>query len=338
MLEPAASEAASASWRLALIAALAPALAVAGCSASSQSPARPDAPQASLDAPAASDAPTVGDAPATIDAPSGPVPGSLEVAWMHGSQNCRSNTDPEVQVHAYNATTYIIRQNKCRTFEAPFIYLLIGTQSALSLDTGATDTATLRDTIKGLIGDKPLIVAHSHAHGDHIASDDKFAVQRGAIVVPNTVRGQQAQFGITSWPDTQGSYDLGDRALDVIAIPGHEQTHIAIYDRQTGILLTGDSLYPGLLFIPDWTTYRASIHRLAAFAATRVITHVLGAHVEMTSTPKVVYPYGTTFQPNEHVLELSAAHLTELSDALDALGPTPPQRPDVHDDFVINPT
>src|SRR6185369_16840345 len=108
MLEPAASEAASASWRLALIAALAPALAVAGCSASSQSPARPDAPQASLDAPAASDAPTVGDAPATIDAPSGPVPGSLEVAWMHGSQNCRSNTDPEVQVHAYNATTYII--------------------------------------------------------------------------------------------------------------------------------------------------------------------------------------------------------------------------------------
>lgn len=337
MLEHATCEAVSACWRAVLIAAIAPALAVAGCSASTLSPARPDAPATRLDAATRLDGPGI-DAVVADVAPTGPVPGSLDVAWMHGSRNCRSNTDPEVQVHAYNATTYIIRQNKCRTFEAPFIYLLIGSQSALSLDTGATATATLRDTIKGLIGDKPLIAAHSHAHGDHTASDDKFVALRGVTVVPNTVTGQQAQFGITTWPETLGSYELGDRALDVIAIPGHEQTHIAIYDRQTGILLTGDSLYPGLLFIPDWTTYRASIHRLAAFAAARVITHVLGAHVEMTSTPKVVYPYGTTFQPDEHVLQLSASHLTELSDALDRLGPTPPTRPVAHDDFVINPT
>jgi hydroxyacylglutathione hydrolase len=338
MLEPAASEAASACWRLVLTAALAPALIVAGCSAATPSPARPDAPAMGLDAAAGLDGPAGLDAPALDAAPTGLVPGTLDVAWMHGSQNCRDNSDPEVQVHAYNATTYIIRQNKCLTFEAPFIYLLIGTRSALSLDTGATNTAKLRDTIKGLIGDKPLVVAHSHAHGDHTASDGKFAADPKLSVVPNTVAGQQAQFGITTWPDSLGGFDLGDRALDVIAIPGHEQTHIAIYDRQTGILLTGDSLYPGLLFIPDWTTYRASIHRLAAFAATRVITHVLGAHVEMTSTPKVVYPYGTTFQPDEHVLQLSASHLTELSDALDQLGPRPPSRPVAHDDFVINPT
>jgi hydroxyacylglutathione hydrolase len=338
MLEPTASEAASACWRLVVIAALAPALAVAGCSATAPGPARPDAPVLGGDAPPTSDAAPTSDAPSTSDAPPGPVPGSLEVRWMHGSQRCGDNTDPEVQVHAYNATTYIIRQNKCLTFEAPFVYLLIGTRSALALDTGATTTATLRETIKGLIGDKPLLVAHSHAHGDHTASDGKFAGQPGFTVVPNTIAGQQAAFGITTWPETLGGYDLGDRALDVIAIPGHEQTHIAIYDRQTGILLTGDSLYPGLLFIPDWTTYRASIHRLAAFAATRVITQVLGAHVEMTSTPKLVYPYGTTFQPAEHVLQLSASHLTELSDALDQLGPSPPARPVAHDDFVINPT
>jgi len=297
-----------------------------GCSGMTPAGGRPDAPRP-------------GDAgPSGDGAVTGLVPGSLEVSWMHGSADCNQNTDPEVQVHAYNATTYLIRQNKCRTFEAPFIYLLIGTQSALSLDTGATDTATLRDTIRGLIGSRPLLAAHSHAHGDHRASDGRFAGQPGTTLVANTVAGQQAAFGITTWPDTPGHLELGGRALDVIAIPGHEATHIAIYDRQTGLLLTGDSLYPGLLFISDWATYRASMHRLAEFAATRPIAHVLGAHIEMTTTPKVNYPYGTTFQPAEHALPLTAAHLQELDDALIQLGPTKPTRPVAHDDFVIDPT
>jgi glyoxylase-like metal-dependent hydrolase (beta-lactamase superfamily II) len=268
----------------------------------------------------------------------GLVPGSLDVHWMHGAADCTHNTDPELQVHAYNTTTYIIRQNKCLTFEAPFIYLLIGTRSALSLDTGATDTPALRDAIKRLIGDKPLVAAHSHGHGDHKASDDKFAEPAGITVVANTVEAQQAAFGITAWPDALGHAELGDRPLDVLAIPGHQETHIAIYDRQTGLLLTGDSLYPGLLFIRDWTGYRASMHRLAQFAKARPITHVLGAHIEMTSTPKVVYPYGTTYQPAEHALGLTLAQLVELDDALIQIGPTKPGKPIAHDDFIIDPT
>src|SRR5262245_43331839 len=78
----------------------------------------------------------------SIDAPGGRVPGTLQVTWMHGSASCAQNADPEVQVHAYNTTTHIIRENKCRTFEAPFIYVLQGTTSALVLDTGATMTTT----------------------------------------------------------------------------------------------------------------------------------------------------------------------------------------------------
>lgn len=113
--------------------------------------------------------------------------------------------------------------------------------------------------------------------------------------------------------------------------------HIAIYDRQTGLLLTGDSLYPGLLFIQDWTAYRASMHRLAQFAATRPIAHVLGAHIEMTATPKITYPYRTRYQPNVHVLPLNAAHLAELDAALVQLGPNKPGQPLPHDDFVIDP-
>jgi glyoxylase-like metal-dependent hydrolase (beta-lactamase superfamily II) len=256
---------------------------------------------------------------------------------MHGAPSCGQSSDPELQVHAYNATTYIIRQDKCRTFEGPFVYLLIGTDSALVLDTGALTGTLLRDTVRSLVGARPLLVAHSHAHGDHVRGDASFAGQPATTVVGTTRAAVQAAFGITTWPDTVGQHDLGGRVLDVLAIPGHEQTHIAIYDRQTGLLLTGDSLYPGLLFVNDWTAYRASIARLADFAAARPIAHVLGAHIEMTSTPGVVYPYGTTYQPAEHVLQLALAQLVELDTALTALGPTPPAQPIAYDHFVIDP-
>ena len=304
--------------------------ALAGCSGTAPAGAHPDAPHPG-DAAA-------GDAAAGDAGAGGLVSGTLEVSWMHGSADCAQNADPEIQVHAYNPTTYIIRQNKCLTFEAPFVYVLIGTDAALSLDTGATSTATLHDTIKGLIGNRPLLAAHSHGHGDHRAGDPRFTGQADITLVANTVAGQQAAFEIASWPGSVGHRDLGGRMLDVLAIPGHEATHIAIYDRQTGLLLTGDSLYPGLLFISDWATYRDSMHRLAQFAATRAISHVMGAHVEMTSQPKVVYPYGTKYQPAEHVLQLTAAQLQELDEALIQLGPVKPSQPVPHDDFVIDPT
>jgi glyoxylase-like metal-dependent hydrolase (beta-lactamase superfamily II) len=285
-----------------------------------------------IDAPPGDGTTTNPDAP-----PGGLVPGSLTVSWMHGSANCATNTDPEVQVHMYNATTYIIRQNKCRTFEAPFVYVLVGTTSALMLDTGGTSTVTLRDTVRGLVGTKPLLVAHSHAHGDHVASDSRFTGQANTTLVALTRAAIQSTFAITTWPTTAGTYELGGRTLDVLAIPGHEAQHIAIYDRQTGLLLTGDSLYPGLLFINDWATYRTSIARLAQFAASHPIAHVLGAHIEMTSTAKQVYPYGTTYQPAEHVLQLTAAHVAALDAALTQLGATPPAAPVAYDDFVIDP-
>jgi hydroxyacylglutathione hydrolase len=304
------------------------ALVLAGCVGSV-----PGGGQANPDAASAADGATSGDGPA-----GGLEGGSLSVSWMHGSQDCATNTDPEVQVHAYNATLHIIRQNKCRTFEAPFIYVIEGDTAALSIDTGATsNTTTLRDTIRGLIGPKPLIAAHSHAHGDHTAGDASFSGQPSTTLVARSVTAIQQQFGIATWPTSQGSIDLGNRVLDVLAIPGHEPQHIALYDRKTGILFTGDTLYPGLLFISDWQTYRTSVHRLAEFAASHPVSHILGAHIEMTSTPKQVYPYGTTYQPAEHVLELSVAQLTELDAALTQLGPTPPSQPVAHDDFVIDP-
>jgi hydroxyacylglutathione hydrolase len=42
-----------------------------------------------------------------------------------------------------------------------------------------------------------------------------------------TMRALQTVFAITSWPTDLGRYDLGGRVLDVVPIPGHDQTSIA---------------------------------------------------------------------------------------------------------------
>jgi hydroxyacylglutathione hydrolase len=54
----------------------------------------------------------------------------------------------------------------------------------------------------------------------------------------------------------------------------------------TGILLTGDSVYPGWLYVTDFPAFKASIHRLAAFTEGKAISHVQGNHIEQIRTPR----------------------------------------------------
>jgi hypothetical protein len=52
------------------------------------------------------------------------------------------------------------------------------------------------------------------------------------------------------------------------------------------------------------------------FSKDKPIAHILGTHIEQSSTPFVDYPRGTVYQPQEHSLDLSRGHLLELYDAL----------------------
>ena len=103
--------------------------------------------------------------------------------------------------------------------------------------------------------------------------------------------------------------------------------------------MTGDTLYPGRLYVRDGAAFTASIRRLVAFTLDKPVAHILGAHVENTRTPYLDYPEGTTYQPDEHALELGRAHLLELNDALAAMhGRDRPARvPRFHDLAVPTP-
>lgn len=257
--------------------------------------------------------------PTSVQPP--PVEGGVFPAtWAVIKSECAYG--PQFRTHEYNPTFIIIRQSGCTNYEKPFLYLLIGTDEAMLLDTGASG-ANVRPTIDALMqgrvtstgGPLPLLVLHTHGHGDHVAGDGFLATRPNTRLVPAQAAAIAQFFGLV-WPTGTAQYDLGARAIDIVPIPGHESAHIAVYDRRTGILLTGDTLYPGRLYVSAQQAFRDSIDRLVDFTLTRPIAHALGAHIEQHRTPYLDYPIGTTQQPDEHVLELGRAHLLELQDAL----------------------
>ncbi|WP_405806161.1 MBL fold metallo-hydrolase [Streptomyces sp. NBC_00210] len=259
---------------------------------------------------------------------SAPVTGSLDVQWHAGWPSPKHDPAPEIQVHAYSEHTVILRQNKSVHFEAPFLFLLFGNERALLLDTGATPDSAyfpLRATVDALIEqwlsrhprrDYGLVVAHTHGHSDHIAGDPQFTDRPHTEVVGPSLGEVREFFGLTDWPDGHAELDLGGRVLDLVPGPGHQEAAVVFHDRHTGLLLTGDSLYPGRLYVQDAEVFAATVDRLLAFCETTPVTHILGCHIEMTRTPDKDYPRGTTHQPDEPPLQLTTAHLRRLRDAL----------------------
>lgn len=220
-----------------------------------------------------------------------------------------------------------MRESGCSNYEKPFLYLLFGKSKAFLLDTGAgkTDVAQVVKTQIDRWSSQnnresiPLVVAHTHAHRDHISGDADLKALANTTVIEPKISAVQAFFGFKNWLTETVTYDLGDRILDVIPIPGHETSSIAVYDRQTGILFTGDTLYPGRLYVEDAPAFTLSIQRLVDFTRGKIVTHLLGNHIEETHTAYLDYPIGTVYQPDEHELELGRAHLLELNDALRAM-------------------
>jgi len=249
-------------------------------------------------------------------------PGKLPKMWRAGGPKCMET--PEWQVHEYNPDFYILRENGFVHYEKPFLYLIFGNDKAVLMDTGAgtTELATLVDSLvakwcarKGR-EKMPLMVMHSHGHSDHVARDSQFRNRPGVEFVPAEVEAVQRAFSIKKWPETIGLMDLGGRQLDVIPIPGHHPVAVALYDRKTAVLMTGDNIYPGRLYIGDWPAFVASTQRLVDFTQGRLISHMLGCHIEQTNTPYLEYTIGSIFQPEEHVLELSRGDLLELNGVL----------------------
>jgi glyoxylase-like metal-dependent hydrolase (beta-lactamase superfamily II) len=242
-----------------------------------------------------------------------------------GAQTCPVGPLPDpLEVRQYNAQTFVLREKLCATWEAPFMYLLIGGKQALLIDTGdiadpavmPLQSAVMR-LLPGEAGAKtPLIVAHSHGHLDHRAGDPQFEHQPGVQLVASDLAHVREYFGFAAWPNGSAQIDLGDRIVDVLPAPGHHPAQLVYYDRNTGLVFTGDFLLPGRLLVADFKDYAASARRVADFLKDRPVSHVLGGHVEKQRSGELL-TWQSTFHPDEHPLQLAKADVLALPAALD---------------------
>lgn len=243
-----------------------------------------------------------------------PEPSGYPDQWTDGT---KCGTEPDIQTWQHAPGLFILRQSLCKSFEGPFMYLVVGATKALLVDTGDGDIE-LRPKVRELLAGKSveLVVAHSHSHGDHVTGDSEFKGKSKTTVLGYPAKAVYDFFGIDGSTMKPGQIDLGDRVLDVVPIPGHEAAHVAYFDRQTKVLLTGDTLYPGRLYVNDWAAYQKSVPRLLAFVRDgHAPSAILGGHIELRKAPKdgePDFPFQSTTHPNEHVLQLGVEDLEEL--------------------------
>jgi hydroxyacylglutathione hydrolase len=273
----------------------------------------------------------------------GPAPVTVDLDLRFGAG---SAGDPPIWSHRLEEHTWLLRQSLRTSYEAPFMYLFFGEHTALLLDTGATKDPIafpLRTVVESIVGtwlsEHPrdayrLLIGHTHAHGDHVAGDGQFAGRADTTVVGHEAAAVAAAFALSDWPDGQATLNLGGRRLTVFPIPGHHDAHIALHDPWTGFLLTGDTVYPGRLYVDDMPAYLGSLERLVALADQAIVTHVMGTHIEMSRQPGRDFPIGSKrARTDEAALPMTVEQLRRVRDAARSAQASPGVHQ--HGDFAI---
>ncbi len=201
-------------------------------------------------------------------------------------------------------------------WEETISYLILGGKRALLFDTGMGigDLKAVTSELTAL----PVAVLNSHTHPDHTGSNWQFHFVYGfdsdftrqnshgstgvqGEVAPGKLCGSwpagfdPKAYVIKSWTVNERVHegtiiDLGKRHLTVLATPGHAPDSLCLFDKENGLLFTGDTYYPGPIYIfgtgANPSAYQQSVHRLAALAPQ--IKLVLGAHNVPIASPSVL--------------------------------------------------
>ena len=125
-------------------------------------------------------------------------------------------------------------------------FLLTGTERALLVDSGRS-IHNARD-IAASLTDLPISLLNTHGDMDHVGSNAQFA---SFFMHPdeeeNFRRGGRSGEIL---PVREGDLiDLGERTLEVIHLPGHTPGSIALLDRSRRVLISGDPIQDGRIFM-----------------------------------------------------------------------------------------
>lgn len=233
-----------------------------------------------------------------------------------------SSPDPWFEVYKVALGVFAIYEP--RQSEEAISYLILGAHRAVMFDTGLGigDIRKVAESLTRL----PITVINSHTHNDHVGGNWQFDSIDGmdtaftrtnakgstadaqAELAPGNVCGalpsgfdpktySTRPFHITHWLHDGDTIDLGGRTLEIIATPGHTPDAISLLDRANGLLFTGDTFYPGTIWLyrpeTDLQAYAHSVQRLAAL--TPHLHMLLCAHNEPIASPAVLPQLVTAF-------------------------------------------
>jgi glyoxylase-like metal-dependent hydrolase (beta-lactamase superfamily II) len=204
-------------------------------------------------------------------------------------------------------------------------YLILGHERALLFDTGM-GIGDLKALIAKLTK-LPVVVMNSHTHDDHVGNNWQFDTVYGmdtaftrrsakgsrndaqAEIAPGEICGKlpagfdRAAYATKPWRVTKWMHDgdrieLGGRTIEIMATPGHTPDAISLFDRANGLLFTGDTYYPGTVWIyrpeTDLAAYGRSVRRLASLSPE--VKLVLGAHNVPVAPPSVLPELAAAFE------------------------------------------
>jgi glyoxylase-like metal-dependent hydrolase (beta-lactamase superfamily II) len=229
-------------------------------------------------------------------------------AWRRSLGEVKVPTATEL-----NDSTYRFTDGLSQTQQ----YLVVGTTRALLIDTGNG----LNDLPVAIeeITDLPVVVVNTHGHFDHTHGNHYFdevylSVRDDEVYrqynTPEVVRDLYASVsGPIRWltkyekeailalpvkdetlplPD-EGYFDLGDRKIEIVNIPGHTPGSIGLIDRKEGALFAGDMMTMGSVLMQlregtDMSVFRDSLRTLEGLAEEGAFSVIYGGHAEPVET------------------------------------------------------
>ena len=144
------------------------------------------------------------------------------------------------EVFKINETTWRIEDNGVRFF------LLCGEEKAALVDTGmnAPDARVIAEGLTNL----PLILINTHADPDHISGNGLFDEFYMSEAEEENYREHGGKGSLL--PVKEGDViELDNRPLRIIDIPGHTPGSIAILDEKNRVLISGDTVQDGNIFM-----------------------------------------------------------------------------------------
>jgi glyoxylase-like metal-dependent hydrolase (beta-lactamase superfamily II) len=233
-----------------------------------------------------------------------------EILPRPGNQKLKrlGSVAPWFEVYQVSPTTFALLEP--HHYEEAISYVILGAERAVLLDTGM-GIGNIQVEVEQLT-DLPIIVVNSHSHYDHVGDNHRFAevwmfdddvevarVERGrpraectSYMHPDSYLELPSEFDPATYeilpsPVTRrlhhlDTIELGQRTLTAHHTPGHSGGSACLLDNRDGLLFTGDTFYPGMMYAhfddSDFEIYRRSLKHLISLLDQ--VSHLCPAHNE----------------------------------------------------------